>query len=83
MPRSKPGASHNGTSKLALATNPAAGLATNLQRAARVFLSEGGTIEEALSIVTVAARQEFGCRIIISNPARILVDGYPYEWNGE
>jgi hypothetical protein len=42
--------------------------------AARKLLGGGGTIEEALDAVIEAARREFGVRVVVSVPCRLLVE---------
>jgi len=46
----------------------------------RLFCDADGVIEDALSAVLEAARQEFGCVIIITTPAIMRVDGHSYTW---
>ena len=51
-----------------------------IQKAARGLFAANGVIEQALDAVIFAAVKEFGCRIVFSAPARIVIDGCKYEW---
>jgi hypothetical protein len=42
---------------------------------ARRLLELGGTIEDGLSAVMEAAHQEFHCRVLIEQPARLRMPG--------
>jgi hypothetical protein len=49
-------------------------------KATRALLAADGVIEDALSAVLRGAIEEFQCRIVVSSPARLLIDGHSYEW---
>jgi hypothetical protein len=49
-------------------------------KSVRELFVTGATIEEALDVVLRAAAEEFHCRIAVSRPAHIVVDGFTYEW---
>jgi hypothetical protein len=74
---------HSQPSKLHSAA-PRPELAKPLIKAARWYLADGGTIEEALSLVVTAARQEWlDARIAFTQPARFRIDGAEFEWPGD
>ncbi len=54
--------------------------AVELRKAARDLFAAYGVLEEALDIVVEAAKDEFQCRIIFTQPAEIRVDGNSYLW---
>jgi hypothetical protein len=66
--------------KIQMPVDPAAGLTKVLIRNARVFLAEGGTIEDALDCVMEAARREFACRVLVEQPMRLRIDGHTHIW---
>ena len=72
------GRTTDGTSKLHAPNDPAPGLTAQLIRTTRWFLADGGTIEEALNCVIEGARQEFLCRVLIEQPARLRIDGHSH-----
>lgn len=51
-----------------------------IQKAARALFAADGVIEQALDAVICAAVKEFGCRVVFTAPARLIVDGAKYEW---
>ena len=51
-----------------------------IKAARRLFADGDGTIEEALDAVVQAARQEFGCVVLITKPMHMRVDGYEYQY---
>jgi hypothetical protein len=50
------------------------------QKAARGLFAADGVIEDALDAVICAAVKEFGCRVVFTASARLIVDGAKYEW---
>jgi hypothetical protein len=51
-----------------------------LIQAARTMFDCEDTIETALDCVLEAARQEFGVRVVVVTPCRLLVDGGEFVW---
>jgi hypothetical protein len=49
-------------------------------KSCRELFVTGATIEEALDTVLRAAVEEFHCRVTVSRPAHIVVDGFTHEW---
>jgi hypothetical protein len=44
------------------------------------MLESGGTVEDGLSAVLEAARQEYGWTVVIHRPALMRIDGCEYRW---
>lgn len=57
-------------------------LANPLIRAARWYLADGHTVEECLSLIVIAAQQEWpDTRIVFLRSAQFLIDGgASFEW---
>jgi hypothetical protein len=49
-------------------------------KSTRALLAVGGVIEDGLDAVLRGAVEEFGCRVILRNPASMLIDGAAYQW---
>jgi hypothetical protein len=59
----------------------AAAHVAQIVRSARALFVVGATIEDCLSAILEAARQEFHLsRVLVRSPARLIVDGNEFQW---